>query len=1743
MSPQSHSLPPSLSPSSTANLGVLNHQGNNQPDLSMSQLLKGKLCLHGELIDALRELASQSNAGDLSKSSGRETREMVLEQALVEQNQILDVLQELVSNLESENKRYRESLSSQGMVIHSLSGWETKAKQAEQGLMELRKGVQVSPMAKNGLIADLKKRLEEKNQTILLLQSKLSNEGGDVESLLTAKLSSARAKLEVERVNCIELEEKLSQIKDEIVLVKRKSAENESKMIGKESEILHLRHEMEIMRNFEQQQQDVVMKQRASLAGKNVQLSSLTRALNKQKKVADQLRRIQLNSSVSYSLLPRVGDSGSSDLQIQASLFEQVLGRETCTVELTRITEETELGFSFTKVDLPVSSRGVPCLVVKMVQEGSKASGWLFPGDELIEVNRILCRSSQQSRAIRALEGLGVLKIVVARENLGPSSASKLFGHSTPTRRPGLADKANKANSNDRTAMWATGVYPKGATLESFSTESMLSDPDENTNPEYITVPELYAISVTKDSEGSLNGGDQPQANTSDSSSQQKPAVEHLSSSVSSTNESESLTTADSKEAASRRKFQNEIVELQDQLDESEQIRLNLESELNSTRDEAAHLKNDFELTKAEYHELQQQQSSYESELTEVRQYVSDLQKALITLEAQVNDEQQKLFSMENLNRIVSSELAEAKETTTRAVEVRAGLVQEAQQLKTKLEEKEQKEKETKEELQQLRLNNARLKSDLSRMGGEMNALRTSLENCKKSSEEAIDSLKQQSKQLESQLAAAKEISEKTTVSSREEYEHLTSQLKSAKSLLMEGEMKESKQKVEMRYLKQAADLANAQLKNLETDHQKTKDELGLFKQQAENKTLEMESVTVNLKGTRMNLEAKQEMISRLQGDVDHLRRISSKLRNENSQLKESLKRLKVDLKTSRFEEERLEEKLDASAIEKDEMFQQLEKSFEESTDFSMTIERLTVQVRELEDAEQKQVEMETDGKKTIEDEMKSLKDSEAKLKHELEVSQKRVELMAQQMPKVKNEVKLLEGKHAMAAKELTQARAENEQLAAARDDLKQQLAELQESHTKMAEEMDKGRIEIDGAKSTLLNTQEQAKIEKRHLDEAKNKLSDLVLELEKTKEAKKQSKDMIASLEFIQAQNQNKLEEMKLAVDGKVKEVQRLNDQIEGLNSLLQKTKVEQTNLTTSNASTRKQLEDIQRIHAEEVKGLKDKLMVKEKKLVHLNDEFKAQEAVNEILQSKTEHLSESLEQESNKKHFTEIAMQESLKKKDEVKARNKQLEAQIARLRVELDQLFASNDSLSSETAALRQQLRQNEKEMDQLTAQLHAVEMNLEVTTRALRESERVNSAQSEKLEDLEYQYRNSQSNLEDLSAKLEASSMEVFKKEDEISKLRAGLELRQVECKQLHESLITLHASAENLQRKVSELESEKSQLVLRSTQLDEDRRNLQDSLMKLEEAKDNELRQQSDEIEEYQKEIQQLQLRGKAHLEEIAGLNISGQEAKGTISQLLSAQEEMKKSISKHGDEKDTEILKLQKEVEGMASKLDTATVRISSYLENEENLKEQMLKLEEKRHELQEQLKQETSSNSELKEEILMYKATKDKITELNEKVTVLDESLKEKTRKLSERESISHAMELELTNMKSENENLLEKAFELSELKLSLAELSEAKDDLHKQLEEKEISHAQVLAERNSLLSRVREFEVHEHASKKGKNSTSIVEPAGTRVNDTDQLLQLLEKKDEEVSRTKEFSENLLLNVMMKAPFLLEKL
>ena len=1773
--------PDSRRPSSAAMAAKSDFSVFDYPSIvSAVEMNRGKLQLHAQLIDALKQFStSKSSAADGNRSVGMKTRENVLEQALVEQNQILDIMQELVSTLETENKFSREKINSQAMLIHNLSKPDAAVPPTTTTLPQT---TPTAVPAKQGAGPPDDRSLE-------LQRAKSPAARSDDDRTSSTLLSATRMKLEAERIRVIELEEELSSRRDEINKLRNAFSEKRTVIISKESEILHLRHEMGSLRKFGGQQQETVMKLRTALMDKEIQLTSLTRALSKEKKITEQVRRRQVTPNPALPL-SKIADSGSAPLP---RLFEQVVGREIHAVELTRVSSESELGFSFAKMDLPVSSR-VPCLIVKAVRDSGAAYGILKPGDEILEVCGLTCRSADQTKALECLEQtVGVLQMVVARDQEDSSGGLTGGGgggryHSTPIQRGG---------GGGSTTLWATAL-------------TELSSLSEPSSPEYITVPEHQAEDSTATTSGRKDGG---------------PNLE------------------DSGDSYDEREISAEVAELQEHLDESEQVRLELGEELDGVRGELDTLQMEFELTKAENFELQQQVGTHEQEMAEIRRHIQELQAALVKLEDQITDDHATIGTLENRNRLVSQELLEAQAKTIAAQKECSESQTELGKMRDSAHRKEKRASQTEEELTVSRDVNDQLKTDNLKKDERITNLKSQLETVRTEHEKRLREEQEQTERLKLELQAVNETSVKTASSAQDEQEQLQVQLKAAKTILMEAEMKESTLAVEMRYLKQAAEQANKQLTEKEELLKRTSDEMASFKHTAETMTLEMETLTLGLRAAQGKIDSKSEMISRQQKDVDGLRRSKAKLQSEKSQLEATRKDLESKLKVTVSEQAHLEEKQAGSSQERDDLFQKLEESISEATMLQQQVEQLNCQLGVAESARKREAELEdklkelAEAKSTMEEEShqkveilkveKSLVDNElarlrgdvaavretsqsssgrlqelqkelsaqrealltsegdrvslahncdglkkreiehqeevkllksdnnglqetlerlqaehSSTRKEMEIIQKRNESSSQQLAKLRDDVKALEISSGETRRALQEHKVEAEASNKTRQEQKLEIQDLENQLSEVCIDLDDKQQEAEDFRTNFEEVSNQLAAERTRESEGKIAHAELESKLTQLKAAKRQSDDMVASLEFMQGQNQAKIEELTESLRTKTEGLRRISEAASEEQQQLQRSRTQSMRLTDNVGSLKEKLKTKERETAGEIASLREKLSSSEAELQSAKIELEASKKNSSKQAEAILQWKRSLEHSNEERYKLQKTVDDSSRQKQLLEARSSELATQLTNTHTEIEHLKSSNDALSSETARLRQQLKQSGRETDEMSANVLALEMNLGVAKKGLDESMQQQTEWTRKVKGLESQVADASSKLEQSMANTQKVTLELHGRDEQISKLKASLDLRQKESSELQQSLLTVQSSAATFEKKSQALEGEKKDLTATIEQLRECQNGLKSSLLELESEKEKAVKEWRTKAEELETEVERLELKEKAQSEEVTTLERAWREAQSTVEQMQAAQDALKQSINTLGDQREIEMMRMGERVMELEGQLSTAQKELSKTRTTEEELRDKSSKLEKQVREGSDRCELLSDENTALKREVEMSRETEQKLTDLHSKLTALEEGLRTKNRRLEELERNSQTMESDLKQTQKENETLLTEITEIASLKLAQAEKSAEIDRLSSELASQAKTHAEVTSERDQLLTMLRKLEVEKH-TEVVQQPTPKLARGGVEEQDPAKLVALLKDKEEEAFRLREYVGKLLSNVVEKAPFILENM
>ena len=1751
----------------------LQASGDREPSIPTKQvpptieLQRGRLQLHSELIDALRLFSSQSRSGNSTVKS----REEVLEQALVEQNQILDIMQELITSLDSENKFSKEKIVSQAKTIQEIS--EAKDKQ------------QPREVAGTGF----EKTLAEKNQLIASLQSRLESlpAGARKRNQLpsAALLTSTRTKLEAERVRVIELEEELSSRREEVNKLKSELSGKRSVLISKDSEILHLRHEMEVLKKFHWQQQDVMMSLRTSLMDKDIQLTSLTRALGKEKNLSETMRNRQLSPY-----------SSTSKVNIRPPhLFEQVQGRDIHAVELERETASTELGFSYSRVELPVSSR-LPCLVVKAVREGSVSRRVLQPGDELLEINGYSCRSTDQEKAIVSLEkAVGTIRLVVARD-----SDINII-HSTPVKSNG-SSLVSPGNST----LWATALADPGASFTTASALTPFSTPNS---------PKMFQLPVTP-------GG----------TSATSPITPRF--------------TLDDYKTPTLSQLQADIAvaELKERLSESEVARIELENDLDSAGSAFEDLKMEYELTKAENFELQQQHSTNATEMVEIQSRVAELQQLLANLQEQVATEQTQIATLEAQNHSLQDQLRETQEAYELARKTSSGAQVELQKVTS---ETSKQIRELKEEMGTFQSQNEQLKSTISHQESDLEDLKNQLHSRKTDYEQTIASLEQEKRRLKVELQSLQEASVNSATSTHDELEQVHSQLNSAKSLLMQAEMNESSMKIELRRLKQAADLGNQQLVEVEREYKKVREEVGTYKQLAERKTLEMETLTLGLKAAQSKLKANKEMASRLQNEVDNQRRNSAKLSTQINRAEQG--RSKAESKMRSLELERLlqNEQLQSSSEERDQLFQQLEESIAESTSLQQEVDGLQTKLKELQGdvniARQRESQLEkhvtelTAAKRNIEEssvkQLEVLKAEKGVLEQEVsraqsdattikessyssveemtrlrrELQQQREALVTSEGTRVtlqqecdmlrKNEIKSsreaeslksenealtqtatvlrtiqeesqreldtqkkrvleltadcsnlqskrneLEMSRDALSKDLHESRVEVELLARSKQEHEDQFLETQLQLGQLSRELEEKIQEFRESSANCEQLREEVELERGRNEQLRANAGKLQAQNESLLIAKKQSDDMVSSMEFVHQQDQAKLEQFTEALRSREDEVKKTTDELSALQlevrGQLQHVRSENAGLRESIETLKKHLAENEEGRETDVSDLKQKLKARDRELGSVQEDLQAQRSANSINQATITQLQTSLQQATEERDVSHQKMEESSKQMKRLNGELSQMKDQLVKVRQDKNTVENSNVVLSMESVTLKQQLRQSKGIVDELRAKVQALEMNLEVANRSLGESEQLETELSQTSVQLEHQLGEATLKVEKLQNEMAKTSLELHSREELVSQLKANLELRQAECEQLQQSLITAETTMTTQRERIQSLEVEISDLQRTADHAREVQEGMRRSMLNMEAERASNAEKHRQEISSLSQDVENLRGKEKDHLEQIGRLELALKEAESTREQLLAAQDALKSLIASQGDQKEQEVLKLSNKVTELETSIVGSRQELSQARIKETEAQTRLQELREMHDSVSKRCEDLVSENDSLQREIELHQATDEQLSELHMKVVDLDENLRAKTEKLTALNRNFESLDLEYKVTKAENEGLLGKVSELASVKVSLVEKATELERVRGELANEMKSTQAMTAERDQLLAMLRKLEVEKH-TEAVQQATPKVSSGASR----EQILAQLQYKEEEAFRLREYVGKLLTNVVEKAPFVLENM
>ena len=1410
--------------------------------------------MHQDLITALSQFSASlqqhgtETAAEEGGASG--SREKLLEQSVVQQNQIVEMLQKMVASLEAENQSSRERVYSLEHRVHSLSMWKARARLAEERLKEMAESAGVLGSSSAGMISlsaisSFEKALVDKDKMIASLQSQVGGGGGEggrgaLKRVSSMEATSISAKLAAERVRVMELEEELLSSHEESSKARSELADCQSDTMRRESEIQYLRHEIKVVKQVGHQQQDVVMGLRAALLDRDAQISSLTRALER----------------VSEGGRKRWATRNTDSTFSGQSMFDLLLGREVFTVELTRYPKKEELGFSVSRIEMPISSR-MSGLIVRTVKNGSPAQGLLLPGDEILEVNGVSCRSASQRKAMESLErGEGSIRIVAAREQGPASFVGRL--RSTPV-------------ISESSTLWAT------ANDASLLSPSQLSygSPSLPTSP---ISPHHYHLTTSPGTTLPHSTGPiLPASHTRPQPIGQVKAIESA---------AHGADKMAAKENASE--LEEEVQKLREEAEQWQLLQAELEEELDTAHTELEAIKLEHQLTTAENYDLQQQVKSSEAELTDIQSQFGELQQLLEGVREKVGREEERTLSLEQQNAALHQRVAEVK--TAQDHDKQRVSEKEEEMLRLKMEsEREKSELATK--IATLQSRNEQLQADVKQRASQLEAAQAQVREREETLEQERREGQQQLQQLKADLLVLREDSAKAVSSSKIDVEKLQSQTASMKTMLMAAEKKEAEMKIEVRHLRQAADESNKQLGELQESHRNLREQVSSYREQIESKTVECESLTLGLKRAMGKLQANRDLSSRQQREIDKLRRNNARLVVDQVAAEKERGKVAAELRISRSEQAQMREKLQNQGGERDELFSQLE---------SVVAENSALQ-QQLDDA--RAALAEATGEKELEQLNRQLEQVQAELVEKREALQE----VSGVKEGLESELTLEQSKTAQLKAALASVEATVEGVEAGKKKSDDLVASMSFVH-----EQDQARLrEVEESLSATRGELEKVRVESTSMQsEASTELQQLRSECASLQEG---SRGLAAQLDEERAARAGEVEAMKQQLSSSERSASRLQTELEAqqsANSINQAT-ISQLHTTTEQAEeerekVRKSLQEaLQRSHQLQVE------------VEQLQSHTRELEAENIRLSSERDGLSEdaadlrlSLKQASAqvdtltaKLQATEVSLaiaQQSLEegalKEREMKARTSELagklseqEKQLATAKSRAQEVTLSLHSREEKISQLKAQLELSQTEHNQLQSSFTALQTATKSRDKRVKslEMERANLRVSvEQLEAAQeglkgavtalerekaYSTENQLQEVESLTQQIEEN---VATEKDHLGKIRR-LEMLHSEAQSTVEQLL---AAQEALKSSVTALGDEKEGEVVR----------LREEMVKLEGhvvSSQQRASQAGSRAEELQTQLQEAIASGQASSERLGELQEENEHLREEVGEL------------------------------------------------------------------------------------------------------------------------------------------------------------------------------------------------------------------------------------------------------------------
>ena len=403
--PQSCSLeslsrfdPPSLSVS-VSSLSSLTHTTSSDQGTSCAADVRG--------VQTAQQSDKHFPAFHTNETAEKALRDLKMKTA------VLHKLESVMKDLEERNEEYLRRIQSQSEAILELSQWESRAHKAERKVEKL---VARQSSHKSQQVADLEEKLATCERNLHFSQSQKQQ----MQSANVAMMASMDLELQQQRVRVMELEEQLDHSQTEVMPNLEKVSELSALVLSKNKEISSLKESLLSVSSVEEEHSSLIRSLQSSLDEKASMIDSLTSDLGLVTKRTKKLHD-ELHAATAASVL---------------HMYDQISGRGVFTIEM----HSGSQGFTYKVVPGPVLT-AAPSIIIKQVLASECV---LLPGDEILEVNGYLCRSTAQREALQQLkallQGTASAKLVVARGD----GISPLALHSRLTELEELLRKSKK---------------------------------------------------------------------------------------------------------------------------------------------------------------------------------------------------------------------------------------------------------------------------------------------------------------------------------------------------------------------------------------------------------------------------------------------------------------------------------------------------------------------------------------------------------------------------------------------------------------------------------------------------------------------------------------------------------------------------------------------------------------------------------------------------------------------------------------------------------------------------------------------------------------------------------------------------------------------------------------------------------------------------------------------------------------------------------------------------------------------------------------------------------------------------------------------------------------------------------------------------------------------------------------------------------------------------------------------------